>query len=115
MVKRKSNNNAQRYIVEYRMRTGYAIPVHMNQFNSDKQNTTRSPRLNAAHDRSHANQNSTAASYHYDGRIDKNKRIKKSPQQQNQFETTNNNSNNINNQRTVPITTTKKSSCCTIL
>ncbi|CAF4169510.1 unnamed protein product [Rotaria sp. Silwood2] len=113
MVKHKSHKNAERYMMEYRMRTSYAIPTQINQFNSDKQNT-RSPRLNAAHDRSHAKHSSTQAFYHSEGRIDKNKRAKKPTQQQQQQQQQIQPQTTNTNQGKVPITT-KKSSCCTIL
>ncbi|CAF3343160.1 unnamed protein product [Rotaria socialis] len=108
MVKDKYYRNAERYMIEYKMRTPYPIPTEINQSNYIKQHT-RSTRPHPAHERSHAKHNSGEGFYSSEGHIDKSQRTKKPVQQQNQSQT--------NNQGTAPtsLATANRSSCCTIL
>ena len=96
-MKRKANNDGRRSMMEYRMRTPYAIPTPTNSSTPPPQQTTS--RRHEAHEKSHAKQKPIEPSYHYENRVEKTYRTKKT---------------NASSQGTVS-TTTKKSACCTIL
>jgi hypothetical protein len=100
MVKQQPYTSVDRYMHEYRMRTRYATPTKLNRSTPDQQ-SARSPRRHAAHERSHLKTDPPPAFYHNEGRIAKSPRVKKVPQEQTYYQ---------------PVSTKpEKSSCCTIL
>src|SRR5271156_4429214 len=88
MVKHKPPRDVDRYMAEYKMRTPFATPTRMNRL-SPNQKHTHSTRRHDAHERSHLRHNPSEAFYHSEGRIDKNTRMKKTNEHQNQIQTNN--------------------------